>query len=518
MSAEAAQLREISRLSRRSAFAIALLIAAAIVAILGSLRWVGYQGTDDGQYVDAALAWYHRVPQIDRSTWTWGLRYPVIFAIDTAFWLFGVNVFAVGAAMLAYLFALVAVSIWMLQRWFGFVESVIFAIIFCGMPGVIVLATIANDDITELFYVAASVACFCAAFDSTYRRYLLVAAGIAAGLAFAVRETTAGLIIAYGLLFLFRPGIRRSDYFLIGAGFVIVILAEMAYFTIETGNPLWRFMLDFSREPNLNRAVALAPKHFIDREGNLGIGGPAGTEFFMFFFSQKYALIFYAMLGVVPGLARSAWTSSQKTVLIVLGTLFIAWAGFVIGNVKLLDLVPRFIVVTAWVAAMLAAIGLARLRRNHLGLVVLSLLALIMSEAVCLYLENTDPSQASFAAIDLALQTHDPVYTNTATKLRGRFVAQIDGVADKIRIGKPTPGSLYVLAPDDLKRCDYGGCDADRAVLSGFNHWKEIERIVPRPRAIGSLLDMIGVTHLIPPEFRKKIVQPNSGVVIYRVP
>ena len=98
---------------------LAALISAMMIGVLGTLFWVGYQGTDDGSYVDAALAWYRHFPQIGHSHWD--LRYPIIFALDIGFAIFGVNEVAVGMTMLAYLFAVVVVSIWLLQRWFGWV-------------------------------------------------------------------------------------------------------------------------------------------------------------------------------------------------------------------------------------------------------------------------------------------------------------------------------------------------------------------------------------------------------------
>ncbi|MGH6680346.1 MAG: hypothetical protein ACREDL_15795, partial [Bradyrhizobium sp.] len=125
-------------------FIAALVIGALVIAVLGTVFWVGYQGSDDGSYVDAALAWYRHFPQVGHSHWA--LRYPIVFALDLGFRIFGISELAVGLSMLAYLFALAAVSIWMLQRWFGLAESLIFVVVFCAMPGVIVISTYANED------------------------------------------------------------------------------------------------------------------------------------------------------------------------------------------------------------------------------------------------------------------------------------------------------------------------------------------------------------------------------------
>ncbi len=492
---------------------MAAFVAAVVIAVLGATFWVGYQGTDDGSYVDAALAWYRHFPQVGHSHWD--LRYPIVLALDAGFSIFGVNEMAVGVTMLSYLFAIVVVSIWVLQRWFGWAESLLFIAIFCAMPGIIVQSTIANAELPELFYVVVSVACYCAALESARARWLLVCAGISAGLAFATRETTLGLIAAYGLLFLLRPGVRRTEYFWIGLGFAAVILLEMTYFEFETGNPLWRYTLDVHHDV-IDRSIVLKPGQVIDKEGNLGIGG-LFAPIFVFLASQKYALVFYVMLGLVPLLVRASWDRSRRTFLITSGLLFAAWASFIIFNTSLLFLVPRYFVVTAWVAAMLAAIGLVRLGCDRPRLAGLVLAVLLMSDALCLYVENTDPNQPSRVAIGLALEHHEPVYTDTLTARHGRFTAQVAGVAEQIIADTPRPGSLYLLAPDNVSRCRDTGC-AVPPDAADVKDWEEVAEFVPPPRAIGALLDRIGLTPRIPEQIRKKLIQPNSGVVVYRVP
>jgi 4-amino-4-deoxy-L-arabinose transferase-like glycosyltransferase len=494
-------------------FVLALLFAAAVIAFLGTVFWVGYQGTDDGSYVDAALAWYRHFPQVGHSHWD--LRYPIIFAVDAGFLLFGVNEFAVGVSMLAYLFAVVAVSVWVLQRWFGFVESLVFVAVFCAMPGVLVLSTIANAEIPELFFVVLSLTCYCASLGANRPWFLLLSAGLCSGLAFATRETTLGLVLAYGLLFLFNPQMKRRDYCWIGLGFVLILLLEMGFYQFEIGNPLWRFTLDAHHDA-VNRSTALAPGQVLDKEGNFGLGGPL-SFLAVFFVSQKYALTFYAMLGLLPVLVRSTWNAGQRTFLSAAGTLFAAWAGFIILNVWLLYLVPRYFVVTAWVAAMLAAIGFVQLGRGRPRIAIIGVAAVLLSDAAALYVENTDPNQASRATIEAAIAANEPIYTDARTKRLGRFIAQNRGVGDRIIVGPPTKGALYALAPDNLAECHQASCGFDPGAFVDKDRWTERARYVPPPRAIGAVLDRLGLTPLIPAQIRKKLVEPNSGVTIYRV-
>ena len=90
-------------------------------------------------------------------------------------------------------------------------------------------------------------------------------------------------------------------------------------------------------------------------------------------------------------------------------------------------------------------------------------------------------------------------------------------MADDIIAAKPRPGSLYVLAPDNLARCYDVACAAYLVHPISTRGMTKIKKIVPPPRAIGSLLDRLNLTRLIPRQIRRKLIQPNSGVTVYRV-
>ena len=112
---------------------------------------------------------------------------------------------------------------------------------------------------------------------------------------------------------------------------------------------------------------------------------------------------------------------------------------------------------------------------------------------------------------------HEPVYTDVVTRVRGRFIAQTLGVGDQVLVGDPKPNSLYVLSNDNRSQCQMRNCEADRADISRRGQWEEIERITPSPRAIGLILDKLDLAQLIPRDIRKKLIAPNSGVIVYRI-
>lgn len=498
--------------ARRGWMLAALALAAAMIAGLGALVWVGYQGSDDGTYAEAGLAWATGVPQVGQSHWA--LRYPVVLPLALGFRVFGATETAIGVPMLLYLFGVVAVSAWVLQRWFGRIESGIFILLFCTMPGTIVLSTYANADIPELFYVAASLALYWLAAERNGRGWLLCGAGVCAGLGFLTRETAGGLVLAYGLLFLVRPAVPRARFLLIALGFALAPALQTAYLAWATGDPLYRFALDATHD-QVDRAAAAGAGRVLDREGNLALGGVL-APLAVFLVSQKYALAFYLMLGLLPVLRGGGDTPGQRRILAALAALFVAWTGFLVANLSLLYIVARYFVTTAWVATLLAAIALPRLGRRRPALAGTLLAAGLSANAVCLYLENTDPIAASRAAISVTLRAAEPVYSDPLTVRRGRFIADARGASARLRAGLPPPGALYVYAPDNLARCRQAACGFDAAGYQPGPGWVAVERIAPPPRAIAGLLDALHLTPLIPAEIRQKIVQPNAGVIVFR--
>lgn len=501
----------------KTTFFMVIALAAVTIAFLGAAFWVGYQGTDDGSYIDAALTWRDHFPLVGRSHWE--LRYPVIVVLDTAFWMFGVNVAAVGASMLACLFAVVALSIWILQRWFGAWESVIFVAIFCTLPGALVLSTVANADVPELFLVVASLAFYFSACRSFHSKWLLLGAGIAAGLAFATRETSIGLMIAYAILFVFVPGIPRRDYLFLASGFLAVVGLEMCYFFVQTGNPLWRFTLDVHHD-SVDRSTALQVGKVIDREGNFSVGGPMGkfvAPVLVFLVTQKYGLVYYALLGSLAFLLCRAWTNRQTFILVTLGIVFLAWAGFVILNTGLLYLVPRYFLVNAWIASFVSAIALARLFETRTRLAAAILTTLLAASTVCLWVENTDPNRPSRVAVELAATSGKTVYTDAVTRRRGRFIAQLRGVTGRIRDGHPAVGTLYVLVPENLSRCESEHCSSYVPDRSTILRWRAVAQTAPSPPILGRALENSGLARIIPDQIFRKIARPGSDVFVYQV-
>jgi 4-amino-4-deoxy-L-arabinose transferase-like glycosyltransferase len=499
---------------------IPMLVSVVLALGLGALFWVGYTGTDDGTYVDAALGWLRHAPYVGDSHWA--VRYPVVLTAAAGMALLGERTLAVGLPFLLALLGTALITVRLMARRLGVAEASAFACLFLTMPGSLVLATLASADVMELFLVVASLAFYLAAEDAGRQRWaLLLGAGLCAGLAVLVRETTAALVLAYGVLFLIRPAVPRRQFALIGAGLCLVVLAEILVQGIATGDPLYRWQLDSTHDV-VNRAVqaarTAAAGHVIDKEGNLSLGGPFLDTLLMFLVSQKYGLAFYlGALGSVQVLRSRGVRGAARSLLVAVLVLGVCWCAFVVANQNLLYLIPRYVLVGAWAACVLGGALLGHWwsegRRALAGALFLAALA---ANGACLLVENTDPIQASKAALAAAARAGgEPVWTDPLTARRGRFLREVEGLDGRLRAGPPPPGALFAYAPGNVAQCAASPeCGNMAQPYTPHPGWVELGRDIPAPKLFGALLQRTGLP--LPPQLWRKIVQPNAGVILYR--
>lgn len=492
------------------------LLGAALAVALAAVLWVGYQGSDDGSYIDAAQGWLHDFPHIGHSHWS--VRYPIVLPIAASLALLGQTTFAVALPFMLALIATVLVTVWPMTRRLGQADAVAFTLLFLTMPGSLVLATFASDDIMELFLVVASLISFVAAERATRRWPLVLVSGLCAGLAFLSRETTGGLILAYGVLFLARPGIPRRLYFLMGAAFCAVVFAQVAFLAAMTGDWFYRIHLDATHDI-VNRAAAvaraLAAGHAVDEQGNLVVSA-ALDPVLMFLVSQKYGLAFYLGIAGCALLTSRRLPDAGRSLLVAVLALGVCWSVFILANQHFLYLVPRYILVPAWSACVLGGALIGRWwRQGRRGLAGLVLGGALAANTVCLLVENTDPIQASKAALAEAAQAHEPVWTDPITARRGRFLRHAEGLDNRLRAGPPPPGALFAYAPDDVARCAGSAeCGMTAKPYTPQPGWTVVKRDIPPPRPFGLLLRSTGLP--LPPQIWQKIMQPNAGIVLYR--
>lgn len=501
---------------RRDPAWVPALLGIVLASALAAVFWVGYQGSDDGSYIDAAQGWLRDFPHIGHSHWS--VRYPIVLPIAAGLAIFGQTTFAVALPFTLALIATVLLTVWPMARRLGQADATAFTLLFLTMPGSLVLATFASDDIMELFLVVASLMLFLAAEPATRRWPLVIASGLCAGLAFLSRETSGGLVLAYGVLFLARPGIPRRLYVLMGAAFCAIVFAQVAFLAAMTGDWLYRIHLDATHDV-VNRAAAvtraLSAGHAVDEQGNLVVSA-ALDPILMFLVSQKYGLAFYLGIAGAALLFRRRLQRAGQSLLVAVLVLGVCWSVFILANQHFLYLVPRYILVPAWSACVLGGALIGRWwREGRRGLAGLVLGAALAANAVCLLVENTDPIQASKAALAAATQAKEPVWTDPITARRGRFLRHAEGLDDRLLAGPPPAGALFAYAPDDVARCARSAeCGRTAVPYTPQPGWTVVARDIPPPRPFGLLLRSTGLQ--LPAQLWQKIMQPNAGMILYR--
>jgi len=290
-----------ARKPRRSPeFLLALMLAALAVALL-SWRWVGYQGHDDAFYAGAALEWAEHFPALGQTHWA--LRYPLVLPTAALIRLFGFSVPILAAVDLAAYAGFLVAGYAAARHFFGWPTAAALTAIGVMLPQFPVQATYANPDLLEMAFVMGSFWLVMLARERGHgpertglqRGCLLLGAGALAGLGFLTRETTLLLVPLYSLMFLVRPAMQRWRYLLIAVGFMAVVGAQMGYFAIEAGDPLYRVRISAVHDHIDRAGQAARVTGSLDREGVLAtslVAAPLAA----LFVSQKYGLLFYLAL------------------------------------------------------------------------------------------------------------------------------------------------------------------------------------------------------------------------------
>ncbi len=505
---------------------LALALAGLALALLW-WRWVGYQGHDDAFYAWAAMDWAEHFPALGHTHWA--LRYPLVLPTAALIRLFGFSVPILAAVDLAAYAAFLAAGYAAARHFFGWPAAAVLTAIGVMVPQFPVQATYANPDLLEMALVMGSFWLVMLAREHRHemgrtgpqRGRLLLGAGVLAGLGFLTRETTLLLAPLYGLMVLARPAMPRWRYVLIAVGFMAVVGAQMAYFALEAGDPLYRMRISAAHDAVDRAGQAARVTGALDREGVLATGLVA-APLAALFVSQKYGLLFYLALPAYAVARRARWLDGrQRSVLdwaavgAVLSFLFVAL------NVGILYIVPRYFMVTAALAAVpVAVLGahLAQARPRLAGLLGAGFAASCLG---LLYLENTEPMFAEQRAVAFIASQPGTVYMDAETTWRTRALLIEPGLLDRLASDAPPPGALVAGEAGVVEACLRAPVCPHRAATLAYRPgpgWTEVARYDPPRRRLGAWLRGIGVVSLMPADIFRKIEQPGSALIVYRTP
>ena len=482
-------------------------------------RWVGYQGHDDAYYAAAALDWAEHFPSL--GTEHWALRYPLVLPVAVLIRLFGFSVPALAAVDVAAYVAFLLVGYAAARHWFGWPAAAALTAIGVLVPQFPVQATYANPDLLEMALVMASFWLVMLARQRGGPWGLMLGAGVLAGAGFLTRETTLLLVPLYGVMFAARPAMARWRYLLIGVGFMAVVGAQMGYFAVEAGDPLYRMRLSATHDAVDRGVQAALVTGALDKEGVLATGLVA-APFAALFVSQKYGLLFYLALPAYFVSRRARWlTEAGRSVLDWAALGAVVSFLFVALNAGVLYIVPRYFMVTAAMAAIpVAVLGaqLAQVRPRLAGVLGAGFAASCMG---LLYLENTQPMFAEQRAAAFIAGQRGTVYMEPETAWRARALLIEDGTLDREGHGPPPPGALVAIRAGVGEACLREPSCPQRAAMLPFQPglgWAEIARYDPPRRRLGALLQGSGVARLFPADILRKIERPGDALIVYRTP
>ena len=217
-----------------------------LLVLVLRFSWIGFLASDDWSYLNAAKGWVEQSPYVGHNHWA--LRHTLVLLLALVVRGFSVTEFNLTLPTLSYFCAVLVLTYCVIRQLFGRTSAVVTTGLVILTPLFAEQATIAGVDIVEMFFVLLSLWLFYRATLSGQPRPLLLATGIAAGLAWLSRETTIGLLAFYGLLFLLGKYFPRRLYWLMAAGMLAVLVGELLYFYAIAGEPFHRIRVVYDAD------------------------------------------------------------------------------------------------------------------------------------------------------------------------------------------------------------------------------------------------------------------------------
>lgn len=367
---------------RDTAWFAALMIGTALLLALDPPSYFGGRW-DDARYLEAILGWVE-APMLGIDHWA--LRWPVVLPGWGAIEVFGRTRLATMIPALVSFALLLTVNFWAARRVFGGTAALVACAALVTTSEILFAATRLTADLPELLFLSAGAwsFVFAARAAGSARTRWLIACGVAAGLAFAVRETAASLIVVLGLVWLTGAGVPRRAYVWIALGFLCVWLPEQLILWQVSGDPLYRLHVDMRHVevPSTNLqglvagggAPALNPEMMARWSGV----GPVRVHYLVdpwlnLFLNGRYGLVFLTA-GVAVLFARGRLRSREWRTVGILAGLAAAHIAFVVYVIAT-DPKPRMFMPAILCASLIVGIALPLAWRGRARIVLAVLVA-----------------------------------------------------------------------------------------------------------------------------------------------
>jgi len=488
-----------------------LILASAFVLYTLWLAWVGWLDSDDHRHVDGGLGWARDFPYLPQHHGEF--RHLITIPMGLAFRLFGVSEVTLILPQIIYYAATLLLTYFWVGRAFGQRSSLLALLIMASLPVFAIQATVVFSDITELFFVVVSLWLFIVAKDRQDSGWLVFVSGVAAGLAWLTRETTIALILTYGVLFLAGWGVPRNRYFIMAAGFLVVVLAEALLMFVMTGDPLYRYAKLLSARQGFSYRGEIQGEVF-DGIGNVHVSRWL-DPLLALYVNHEFGIIFIIFVPALIWLwRRPQLAGDMLAVARVVSVLGGIW--FVAAAVMLANMHPRYFTVTAYSAAIICALwivyGVWPRRR---AIAALLALALVGSGITAIYMDNRNPLVGERGLKEFLLTHQGIVHTDPETARRAGFLLWLDGLEKRVSTDPPPAGSVYYYNPN--RERDIKSAKLDPRDYAPRKGWTLLWQKNEPEKLLGVILRKLGIADTIHPSLFKRLSQPNQPVAAYRV-
>lgn len=485
-------------------------IGLSLIAFLAltAYAWVGYLGSDDVTYADGAYGWIESFPYVGGHG---TVRYTITVPMALSFIALGESEFSMTLPTLLYGLGLIALLVLMLHRTLGGMPACCVALLLITSPLLVTWATIASVDIIEAFFIFASLFLFHAASQQEGRWRLLLAAGALAGLGFLTRETTVFFLVFYGFAFLLGYGIKRLEHFVMAAGFFAVWLAEVAYFFVMTGDPLYRINISLNHDSTIDRNIDVA--------GNV-IAHPIIDPLLVILANQEFAILFWVVVPAALWLLLSRRIDpAVRKMALFFSAVGLIWLLCVGAAQSLLPLNPRYFLISAICASVITALSVSEAfrLRSYWGAGI-ALLLVVSGNLAGIYVENRNHMFGERALLTAAESHNESLYTDPLTHRRAELLLKWNPAGERVLKDVPPAGSLYLYnAPRASDLANW--VPEDRIGLyQPKDDWELVENLSPGSKLAGLLLRAVGLERFLPYKLQNALSEGHPGVKLYRLP
>jgi 4-amino-4-deoxy-L-arabinose transferase-like glycosyltransferase len=431
-----------------------------------------------------------------------------------SFRLFGGSEFAMELPDLAYVAAFIWLA-WSGARQAGGTLTALGGLVaVITLPLLVIQSSIADVDVIELFFLTGSVLLFWRCLEDGPNTARLLGAGALAGAAFLTRETAVFIVPFYGVLFLVGHRFDRRYYLWIVVGFLAVWGVELIYLWVMTGDPAYRLNIALHHDPTINRNIDLA--------GNV-IVNPVIDPLLVLLINQEFMALFYFAIplsiwlafgrGIEPHLSHFAR---------IIGLLALIWFICAGAVQTLLPLNPRYFMVTAALASLLAGMALAQLIMSggRVAIVAGAALAILVATNLAgIYVENKVPAFGEHVLARIAsAYPGSIIHTDPMTRYRAEYLLRWEHARNRVLGTQPQPGDLYFYDPSHADAANFKMPANEIPAFKPKPDWVVEARYSPPETWLARGLEVSGAATYLPAGVWRKLRYHYPTVVLYRVP